>query len=110
MHDHCIRKIKLLPQEWQHLHQLAEETHSYTTTGPTARQVSWLALIRRIARGEIMVTERQTDERKRQLAALDRAIAENERTASVGFVAKPAGAGGDTKRLTQPQLFESEPA
>jgi hypothetical protein len=95
MQKHCIRSIKMYPDEWEKLEQLAVETGSRPTDGPHARLCTWPALLRRIARGELQIVAPKADPR---IAAIDRAIAENERTA---------------KRLEQRQqgrLFETEPA
>lgn len=57
MEHYCIRKIKMYPDEWQRLDQIAVDTGSHTRHGPTNLQATWQTLIRRIARGELVVTE-----------------------------------------------------
>jgi len=94
MQNHCIRNLKMYPDEWEKLEQLAVETGSRPSNGPHARLTTWPALIRRIARGELQIVAPKADPR---IEAIDRAIAENAKVA---------------KRLDQRQanLFETEPA
>jgi len=86
------RTIDLKPEQWARLEQMALETHSRARHGPETRQPSWRKMIARIANGEIVIFEKDPDER---LAAIDRAIAKNAERA---------------KRLDvrrQPALFET---
>jgi len=94
MKKHCIRNLKMYPDEWTRLEQLAEQTSSRPSNGPHAGLTTWPALIRRIARGELQILAPKADPR---IEAIDRAIAENAKVA---------------KRLDQRQanLFETEPA
>ena len=95
MKNYCIRNLKMYPDEWERLEQLAIETHSANRDGPHHLIPSWIALIRRVARGELLLVEAK---RNKQLEAIDKAMAENTRVA---------------KRLEQRRqasLFETEPA
>jgi hypothetical protein len=47
----------MYPEEWERLEQLAKETNSRPRHGTTAHQVTWPALIRRIAIGELHVVD-----------------------------------------------------
>jgi hypothetical protein len=57
MRNQSIRTLKMFPDEWQRLEQLAIETNSRPTKGIHARVTTWPALIRRIANGELLVVE-----------------------------------------------------
>lgn len=51
------KSLKLTVEQWQILDNLAEQTNSTATTGTTAGEPSWRALIRRIADKEVIVDE-----------------------------------------------------
>lgn len=50
--------IPLTPEQWAALERIAAETNSTADRGPTTGQPSWRALLRRIADGELIVTEK----------------------------------------------------
>src|SRR5262252_1922232 len=76
MHDHCIRKLKMPPDEWRALEQLAIQTNSANRSGQRVHEPSWLALVRRIARGELTVSE--PPHHREHLRRIDEAIAQQE--------------------------------
>lgn len=53
------RRIDLTAAEWERLDDLAKQTRSRPTSGASAYQPSWRALIKRIAAGDIEVVEKQ---------------------------------------------------
>jgi hypothetical protein len=97
MRNHCTRTLKMYPEQWQRLEQLAHETNSRPRNGIDAYQPTWPALLRRIADGELILVERDRNPvRERQLKALDNAIEKNKQRERI----LPG----------QQSLFETEPA
>ena len=54
--------IPLTPEQWAALERIAAETNSTADRGPTTGRPSWRSLLRRIADGELIVTEVQNNE------------------------------------------------
>jgi hypothetical protein len=56
--DNVERKsIPLTPAQWASLARVAAETNSYAERGPSTGEPNWRTLLRRIADGELIVTE-----------------------------------------------------
>lgn len=52
------RSLPLMPDEWEHLEQLAEKHQALAPTGPTAGQPSWRSLIKELAQGQFTLTRK----------------------------------------------------
>jgi hypothetical protein len=55
--------IPLMPEQWASLARVAEETNSTAGRGPTTGKPNWRTLLRRIADGELIVTEKTNIQR-----------------------------------------------
>lgn len=51
------QSIPLTPEQWAALKRVATETNSTANRGPTTTHPNWRTLLRRIADGELTVTE-----------------------------------------------------
>jgi len=49
------RTIKLSKEQWQSLEAIAEQVGARATRGPQPQKISWRALLRQIADGEVIV-------------------------------------------------------
>src|SRR5262245_61253759 len=112
MHNHLHRNIKLYPEEWEALERIAKETYSHAMGGTSSKQPTWVALIRRIARGEVVVVEKRTPERERLLTALDAAISAAPQGARDDANVAIGATVANKRRILpgQQSLFENEPA
>lgn len=53
------RTIKLTEEQWRNLEAIAEQVGARATRGPQPQKVSWRALLRHIAEGELIVRPRR---------------------------------------------------
>ena len=83
MHNHCVRKIKMSPEEWAELERLAHETCSVLRTGRGSMRVSWVALLRALANGKVKLVETGPHvEHKRRVDAALAQLAKDEAKAA----------------------------
>lgn len=58
-----VRKsLELTPEQWRELERLAAAFEAKAPTGSTAGRPSWRTLIKMLADGQLIITERHDDE------------------------------------------------
>lgn len=60
MENRSRQSLELTTTQWAKLQQIAAETESVATRGPAIGEPSWRVLVRRIANGELLVSQEET--------------------------------------------------